>query len=145
MCTNQRQRDQMTGVTSLTKDHTNQRGGFHLRACTNQRQREAGRKASLTKVKVREARWTVSLTKCRDARWKVSLTKGGFSSGTAYTNQRQGCQTTGVTSLTKGRTDQSGGFHQGTHKPKAERGRAEDINTNQSQSQRGQMAGVTSH
>jgi hypothetical protein len=61
--------------------------GF-IRACTNQRQREAGRKASLTKVKVREARWKVSLTKGRDARWKVSLTKGGFSSGTACTNQR---------------------------------------------------------
>jgi len=88
--------------------------GF-IRAHTNQRQREAGRKASLTKVKVREARWKVSLTKGREARWKVSLTKGrearwkvsltkgGFSSGTACTNQRQRGQTAGVTSVTKGR------------------------------------------
>ena len=106
----------------LDISHTNQRWVSSGTACTNQRQREAGRKAStLTKVKVREARWTVSLTKGRDARWKVSLTKGGFSSGTAYTNQRQRCQTTGVTSLTKDRTDQRGGFHQGMHKPKAER------------------------
>jgi hypothetical protein len=74
-----------------------------VRACTNPRQREAGRKASLTKVKgmcynsrrlaltkevgfiractnqrQREAGRKASLTKVkvREARWKVSLTKG---------------------------------------------------------------------
>jgi len=98
--------------------------GF-IRACTNQRQREAGRKASLTKVKVREARWKVSLTKGREARWKVSLTKGGFSSGTACTNQRQRGQTAGVTSVTKGReracTSCGTPGAVNSHKPKAER------------------------
>ena len=134
---------------ALTKDV-----GF-IRACTNQRQREAGRKASLTKVK----------GMCYHSR-RLALTKDvGFISGHAQTkgrvractNQRQReagryigrkasltkvkgvCYHSRRLALTKAKEV---GFLSGHAQTKGRGGRAEGI-TNQSQSQRGQMEGVT--